>query len=624
MSPDSGAKDESEGKSVSLQLKEIMDMVREEPTQINYWNAYKRIQRLDLEALNIPYEKRIKVALLSSFTIDPLSMYIDIKSRLVGLYPEIYIGPFNQYQQEILDDSSKLYAFNPDVIILSVQAESLLGGDFYSEFANLSKGKKERHQVEIVHQFENVISELTSRTNALVLVNNFMVPSFSVLGTLDNKTDMGFRAFFRGLNKIVTDLYRESKQVYVVDLENVASKHGKSRCLNYQMYYLGSFGFSESFLPVIAEEYVGHIKALKNLTRKCIVLDLDNTLWGGILAEEGLDGIKLGKDSPGNAYMDFQRLLLSYYNRGILLAINSNNSYEDVIRVIREHPYMVLREKQFAAMRVNWQNKVQNMIELAEEINIGLDSMVFVDDLPQNREQIRQTLPQVLVVDTPHSPFLYRQALEALNDFNVLALTEEDRRRGEMYHARRKREHLRKSKITLEDFLRSLEMKAVIEHANEFSLPRITRLVNKTNQFNLTTRRYTDAEIKEMSKNRNEFNIYSLRVIDKFGDEGIVGVAIIRKNLQTWTLDSFLMSCRVIGRGAETAFLAKIVADAKKNGVTTLIGEYVPTRKNEPANSFYRNHGFKKFQEQGTLSEWRIDLIRSTVKIPEWVEFKDG
>lgn len=624
MSPESVARGESEGKAVSLQLKKILDMVKKEPTQINYWNAYKRIQKLNAEALDIPDEKRIKVALLSSFTIDPLSIYIDIKSRLVGLYPEIYIGPFNQYQQEILDYNSKLYTFHPDVIVLSVQAESLLGEDFVSQFVNLSKAEKEQHRVEIVNRFKILIHELTSRTNALVLVNDFIVPSFSVLGTLDNKVDIGLKAFFRGLNQILTDQYMESKQVYVVDLESVSSKHGKSRCVNYQMYYIGSFGFSESFLPVIAEEYVGYIKALKNLTRKCIVLDLDNTLWGGILAEEEFDGIKLGKNSPGNAYMDFQRLLLSYYNRGIILAINSNNNYEDVIRVIREHPYMILREKHFAAMRINWQSKVQNLIELAEEINIGLDTVVFVDDLPQNREQIRQTLPQVLVLDMPPSPFLYRQTLEALNDFNVLALTDEDRRRGEMYYAHKKRVQLKKSKINLKDFLRSLEMKVVIEHANEFSLPRITRLVNKTNQFNLTTRRYTDVEIQQMNEDKNEFNIYSLHVIDKFADEGIVGVAIIRKNLQTWTVDSFLMSCRVIGRGAETAFLAKIVADAKKNGVTTLIGEYIPTTKNEPVKLFYKDHGFRKFLEQGALSKWRINLAESTVKIPEWVENKDG
>jgi len=608
--------------SVSSQLKDILDLVRKEPTHLNYWNAYKRIQKLDLEALNIPDEKRIKVALLSSFTIDPLGMYIDIKSRLVGLYPEIYIGPFNQYQQEILDEGSKLYAFKPDVVILAVQAESLLGDDFYSRFVKLSE--KEQYQTEIIDRFKKLLSLLTSRTNSLVLVNNFIVPSFSPLGILDNKVDIGFKSFFYGLNQRLVDLYKKNNQVYVVDLEGVASKHGKSRCLNYQMYYMGSFVFSESFLPVVADEYMGYIKALKNLTRKCIVLDLDNILWGGIIGEDGFDGIKLGKDSPGNAYVDFQRLLLSYYNRGIILAINSKNNYEDAIKVIRKHPCMVLRDKHFVTMRINWQDKVQNMIELAKEINIGLDSMAFVDDNPREREQIKQALPEVLVVDMPSSPFLYRQALESLNDFNVLALTKEDKMRGEMYYARKMREELRESIPSLEDFLKSLEMKVVIKYADDFSQPRIARMVNKTNQFNLTTRRYTDVEIKKMKEKRDEFNIYSLQVIDKFGDEGIVGVAIVRKEPQTWTLDSFLMSCRVIGRKIETAFLAKIVADAKKKGVSAIIGEYIPTQKNAPVKDFYQNHGFEKFQQAGNLSKWMLDLIKATVKMPNWLELKDG
>jgi len=421
----------------------------------------------------------------------------------------------------------------------------------------------------------------------------------------------------------LAELYRKSHQVYVVDLEDAASKHGKSRCLDQKLYYRGSFLFSESFLPVIADEYMAYIKALKNLTRKCIVLDLDNVLWGGIIGEDGIEGIKLGIDSPGNAYKDFQRVLLSYYNRGILLAINSKNNPEDAIKAIKEHPHMLLREKHFAAIKINWQNKVQNMIELAKKINIGLDSIVFMDDNPREREQMKQALPQVLVVDLPSSPFLYRQTLENMNDFNVLALTEEDKMRGEMYRARKKREELRESITSLEDFLKSLKMKIVIKPADEMSMPRIVRMVNKTNQFNLTTRRYTDAEIGKMKEAREDFNIYNLQVSDRLGDEGIVGVAIVRKEPRTWTLDSFLLSCRVIGRKVETAFLAKIVEDAKEQGVSALVGEYIPTQKNAPVKSFYADHGFEELAQEGNLYRWRLDLTKSTVEMPEWLDVKN-
>ncbi len=603
------------------ELEKLLSQVREEPTHLNYWNAYKRIQKFDLKSLNIPDEKRIKVALLSSFTIDPLAIYIDIKSRLAQLHPEIYIAPFNQYQQEIFDENSGLYSFKPDIIILAVQADVLLNENFISEFVKLPD--VEQYQTEIINRFQAILSMLTSRTESLVLVNNFIVPSFTPYGILDNKADTGFQSFFLGLNERLSELYRRSRQVYVVDLEGAASKHGKSRCLDPKLYYRGSFLFSESFLPVIADEYMGYIKALKNLARKCIVLDLDNVLWGGIIGEDGIEGIKLGIDSPGNAYKDFQRVLLSYYNRGILLAINSKNNPEDAIKAIREHPHMLLREKHFAAIKINWQNKIQNMMELAKEINIGLDSIVFIDDNPREREQMKHALPQVLVVDLPSSPFLYRQTLENMNDFNVLALTEEDKMRGEMYHARKKREELRESISSLEDFLKSLKMKIIIKPADEMRLPRIVRMVNKTNQFNLTTRRYTEVEIGKMKEAKEKFSIYSLQVSDRLGDEGIVGVAIIRKEPRTWTLDSFLLSCRVIGRKVETAFLAKIVADAKEQGVSALVGEYIPTQKNAPVKGFFADHGFTELPQKGSLYRWRLDLTKSTVEMPEWLDVKD-
>ena len=606
---------------ISLQLEKLLDQVRKEPTHLNYWNAHKRIQKLDLESLKVPDEKKIKVALLSSFTIDPLSIYVDIKSRLAQLHPEIYVAPFNQYQQEILDENSRLYAFKPDVIILAVQADVLLNEKFYSEFVKLSE--VEKYQTEILDRFQTIVSMLTARTDALVLVNNFIVPSFTPFGILDNKADSGFRSFFYELNQRLAELYKKSHQVYVVDLEGAASKHGKSRCLDPKLYYRGSLLFSESFLPVIADEYMGYIKALKNLTRKCIVLDLDNIMWGGIIGEDGIEGIELGNDSPGNAYKDFQRVLLSYYNRGILLAINSKNNPEDAIKAINEHPHMLLREKHFAAIKINWQNKVQNMIELSKKINIGLDSMAFMDDNPREREQMKQSLPQVLVVDMPSSPFLYRQTLENLNDFNLLALTEEDKKRGEMYHARKMREELRESISSLEDFLKSLEMKIVIKYADDLGLPRIVRMINKTNQFNLTTRRYTDAEIRKMKEARDKFDIYSLQVSDRLGDEGIVGVAIVHKEPNIWTLDSFLLSCRVIGRKVETAFLAKIVADAREQDVSTLVGEYIPTQKNAPVKNFYSSHGFEKLLQKGNLYRWRLDLTKSTVKMPEWLMGKN-
>lgn len=606
------------------QLNKILRVVRKEPTYLNYWNAYRRIQRLDLSSVTVPEEKRIRIAVLSSFTVDPLVMYIDIECRLIELHPEMYIAPFDQYPQEILDENSALYSFNPDIAILAVHAESLLGDNFLPRFLTFTEEEKRKRQKEIIKHLENLISELSSRTNALILVNNFIVPTFSPLGILDNRISIGLKTFYQGLNSRLSDLFRENRQVYVVDFDGLAAKHGKDRCINPEMYYRGSILISESFLPVVTNEYMGYIKALKNLNRKCIVLDLDNVLWGGILGEEGFAGIKLGGDPVGKAYVDFQKLLLSYYSRGIILAINSKNNYEDAYKVIQEHPNMVLREKHFAAMRINWKDKVENMVELAEELNIGLDSMVFIDDSPQERERMKQALPQVLVLDLPRSPFHYCKALQNLNDFNTLVISEEDKKRGDMYYAKKKRRALMKTKGSLEEFLRSLDIKAEIRYADSFTIPRVTSLINRTNQFNLTTRRYSQAQVEGMCSQPDRFRVYTMKISDRFGDEGIVGVAIVRKEKETWVIDSFLMSCRVIGRGVETALLAKIVEDAKANGASVLIGEYIPTPKNQPASNFYRDHNFKRIGQKNGTIRWELDLKKSTVNIPDWVKVSYG
>jgi FkbH-like protein len=603
---------------IEKRIQKILNVVQEAPTYLNYWNAFKRIQKLKIDLTLIPNEKKVRIAFLSSFTIDQLAVYLDINSRNVGLFPETYMGIINQYRQEILNDDSVLYSFSPDIIILAIQAESLSNLNAPVPFEN----KKKLIQ-DILNQIQRLIFHLTSKTRALVLVNNFIVPSFTPFGILDNKIPGGIKSFYYSLNEQLAGLFRDNNQVFVVDLESVASRHGKSRYIDSKMYYRGSVLFSKSFLPAITDEYMGYVKAFKNLTRKCIVLDLDNVLWGGIIGEDGFNGIELGKDPPGNAYMDFQRFLLNYNNRGIILAINSKNNFEDAFRVIREHPYMILREKHFAALRINWENKVQNMRELAEEINIGLDSMVFLDDDPREREQIKQAYPQILVVDLPHSPFLYRQAVEALNDFNTLTFTIEDGRRGKLYHARSKRQQLKKSADSLDAFLKSLEMKIIINTVTDFSVPRIARLVNKTNQFNLTTRRYTETVIREMSEQKKVFEIYSLQVIDKFGDEGIVGVAILRKKAQQWIIDSFLMSCRVIGRRIETALLANIVEKAKQHGVATIIGEYIPTSKNSLVQKFYPKHGFKPLHQEGALTQWLLEISQTTIKVSEWLEIID-
>jgi len=306
-----------------------------------------------------------------------------------------------------------------------------------------------------------------------LLINNFIVPTFSPLGIIDTKEKLGVKDFYRKLNNSLCQEFRTNSQVFVMDLDNIAASFGKDAAVNPKTNYLGSLKYSNAFFVALSNEYLGFLKAAMNLSKKCIIVDLDNTLWGGIVGEDGINGIILANASPGNEFVDFQRLLLSYYHRGVILGINSKNNYDDAIQVIREHPSMVLREKHFAIMKINWQNKVQNLIEIASELEIGLDSIVFIDDNPVERDLVRQGLPLVQVVEMPESSFMYRRTIEKLNDFSLLSFTEEDKKRGELYEARAKRKDLQHQYTSIDDYIANLGITVAISNVDDRTKARI-------------------------------------------------------------------------------------------------------------------------------------------------------
>jgi HAD superfamily phosphatase (TIGR01681 family) len=427
---------------VTQDIDVILRSVRENQTYLNLWSAYKKIQRLELPVSK--EQDTLNLAVIGSSTLEPLAACLDIKTRLLGLQTSTFIGGFNTYRQEVLDQKSLLYKVKPDVIVVAVDASSVLDQMFLPTFVRASEKDRLHLQKDLVNSIVSVIEALEKNTSAIILVNNFIVPVFSPLGIVDNKQKLGLKQFFDSANLDLAEKFIKSNRVFIVDLESVSSDFGKSRTTNWNTWYRGSVPFSEEFTPVLADEYLRYICALRGRAKKCIVLDLDNTLWGGIIGEDGIEGIKLSNTSPGAEYVDFQRGLLSLYNRGVILAVCSKNNYDDAIKVFQEHPFQVLKEEHFAAMRINWENKATNIAELALEINIGLDSMVFFDDNPVERAQITQAHPEVLVVDLPKNHRLYRKTLENLNVFDVLSLTKEDMERGAMYAGKRKREELEK------------------------------------------------------------------------------------------------------------------------------------------------------------------------------------
>jgi FkbH-like protein len=576
--------------------------------------VYKERQKLPS-----PPSREIRIAVLSSYVLDWLVPYLDAECRKAKVTPCFYQAPFNQYTQEILNPGSELYRFHPDIVFLALGIEDLFPQ------VSTSPGVEELEQTHasILDQVLGFVRELESRCSALTVLHEFvLLPHIGGKGILDNKVRGGLARWLSTLNQAIAEELRGHERTFLLPLESVIAAVGRERGTNPKMWYMASMKLAEPALAELAKYSMRYIKPLKGLTRKCIVLDLDGTLWGGIVGEVGPEGVSLGPTAPGVEYVEFQKALLNLTRRGIILAICSKNNPEDALPVIRAHPHMVLREEHFAAMRINWRNKAENIREIAQELNIGLDSLVFIDDNPNERELVRQVLPDVLTVDLPKDQSLYRRTLEEMTDFDLLAVTKEDEIRVAQYQANAKRQAAKSSAASVEEYFHSLQIGVAIETAPREALQRLVQLFNKTNQFNLTTKRYQSEEVVRFMASQ-DYLVYDLHVTDRFGDHGLVGTAVVHKEQGVWRIDSLLMSCRVMGLGIETAFLERICTDAARGQATRIIGEYVETKKNQPVKDLYLHHGFVIEKEIEGRQEWMLNLSISSIQKPAWITTRE-
>ena len=375
----------------------------------------------------------------------------------------------------------------------------------------------------------------------------------------------------------------------------------------------GDIKINFDVIPYLIYEFLGYVKPILGLNKKCIVLDLDNTLWGNIIGEDGFEGIKLGPYPEGRSFVEFQKVIKSLSENGIILAINSKNNQKDAMKAINEHPHMILREKDFSCIKINWNDKISNMREISNELNIGLDSIVFFDDDPVNRELLRMSIPEINTVELPKDPSTYAQILRNLNDFNTLKITKDDTHRKIMYKQEQNRQKLESSTENLNEYLKKLDIKIKIKLNDKFSISRISQLILKTNQFNLTTKRYQEEQIKEFVKDETMI-VGCSEIEDKFGENGITNVFIIKTKPNEWIIDTFLLSCRIMGRGIEEGIIGKILEIAKNKGIEKITATFIPTEKNKPAENFLKNYGFEKEKEN-----W-IFLLKNEIKIPDYLE----
>lgn len=560
-----------------------------------------------------------RIAFLRSYTLEPIIPLLRAAAALHGIWLKVYLSDFNAYTQEILNPSSRLYEFDPQAVFLAVQTQDIVP-DLWYRYSELSRGDVEKAVETARVTLENLTKSFRVRHASHLVIQNFEVPAFPAAGILEAQTENSQIEAIRQINSMLGRLGREKAGLFVLDYDSLVSRYGRLRWHDERKWLVARLPISGNCLSHLAEEYLRFIVPLAGRTCKALAVDLDNTLWGGIIGEDGLNGIRLGQEYPGAAYLALQRAILDLYRRGIILAVCSKNNPEDALEGIEKHPSMLLRPHHFAVIRANWKDKAQNLREISEELNMGLDSLAFLDDSPQERERVRRELPEVRVIDLPTDPMEFSATLRQCHLFERLKLSDEDRERSRYYAEERQRRELEKDAVSLEDFYRSLQLVAEVGPVGPESVSRVAQLTQKTNQFNLTTQRYTEQQIANFLDDP-EWRVYCLRAGDRFGDSGLVGVAVTRRAKDTIEIDSFLMSCRVIGRTLETAFLACLMQEALEQDARWLRGRFIPTKKNAPAQDFYASHAFCLVgQEQSGESTWEFDLQHGKLACPDWIQ----
>jgi FkbH-like protein len=560
----------------------------------------------------------LRVAFLRSFTVEPILPLLKAYARLFGIDLTIKVGEFNSYAQEIIDPSSWLYQFDPQIVILAVQTRDVAPDVWYGSTDESADGITSVVD-RLVSPVVSLIGHLRQHSQASLILQTFEQPVVENGGLLDSRRTIGQAELIRQMNRELNASALDHTGVYVLDYDALIARHGRMRWTDEKKWVTSRSPISADHLVYMAKEYLRYIVPLAGRQSKVLVVDLDNTLWGGVVGEEGVNGIKIGPEYPGSSYLALQRAILDLYDRGILLAICSKNNEADALEALVNRSEMLLRPSHFAAFRINWTDKAQNLREIALELNVGIDSLSFIDDNPVERQRVKRELPEVTVIDLPEDPSGYAQALRASPVFERLTITSEDRDRGRIYAEQRERKQLETSAGSIEDFYRSLEMTAEFVAVGPESIARIAQLTQKTNQLNMTTRRYTENDMQTLADS-SDWRIFGIKVVDKFGDNGLVGVVLLHILDQSVEIDTFLLSCRVIGRTVETAMLAYVTDIARQTGRHLVEGWFLPTKKNDPAKDIYANHGFIVTRKTDDDLLWQLDLTEKSITRPEWIK----
>ena len=598
--------------------KEFLDLKNNLKNNVSFSNHNKLYNFVKENHANLSLQNG-RVAVLSNYTFDTVLPLIFGEMSYYDLSPTSYVSDFDSIPENVFNPSGPLYEEEFDYFILSHWLESL-STVLSKKFLTSSPEEIEIEIERIVNYFSSIVSGIRKKSTGVILLNNFPLPEFTTLGILDIQNEMSHTNAIVKLNQEIASVASSYSGVYVVDYFSLFARLGFENCVDEKFWQMARAPIGKKALLPLAQEYGKFFRALTGKSKKCIVLDCDNTLWGGVIGEDGLSGIKLGNTHPGQSFSDLQQEILNLYNRGVLIALCSKNNEEDVLEVFEKHPDMLIKKEHVTTYQINWEDKATNIKRIATDLNIGLDSLVFIDDSPFECNLVKEQLPAVAVIELTKSAPLMKKQIQELAYFDSLAFSTEDKKRNEMYASDQNRKQLLSESNSLEEYLKGLDLAVTIAEVGTDEIPRASQLTQKTNQFNLTTKRYSVADIEKFVSSKDH-DVLFMRLADKVSDLGIIGVAIIEYGDTQAHLDSLLMSCRALGRGAETAFLSSIVSKVKERKVNKLSGEYIKTAKNAQVADLYLKNGFKESEK---ISKHHIKytflLAEANITSPTWIK----
>ena len=550
----------------------------------------RELKKLAKEELNTP---KCKVALLGDTATQLLVTAIKGEAVGRGIALDIYEGEYNQIERQLLDPTSDLYGFDADILMIFQSTHKL--GEYHS---SLTMAKQEV-LVEERLSFLASVCENPSFANKKIIYFNYPEIEDTVFGSYANKVESSFSYQVRKLNYELMNLAKQYPNLFICDIAGLQNLFGRQYMFSPNVYMTTEMVLSVNALPYVASRVVDIIAAIKGQFKKCLILDLDNTVWGGVIGDDGLEGIELGHGlGIGKAFTEFQMWVKKLKQRGIIICVASKNNEETAKEPFEKHPDMILKLDDIAVFQANWETKVDNIRTIQSILNIGFDSMVFLDDNPFERNMVRENIPGITVPELPEDPAMYLEYLYSLNLFETASFSNADKDRTKQYQVEAKRVSLSKTFENEADFLKSLNMVSTVSGFTKFNTPRVAQLSQRSNQFNLRTVRYTEADIEGFGNHPDVIDL-SFTLEDKFGDNGLIAVVIMKKqDEETLFVDTWFMSCRVLKRGMENFTLNTMVEYAKEKGYKKIIGEYIPTAKNKMVEQHYPGLGFAKIESQ--------------------------